>query len=74
MYFNTNGFTLIFNSGRTRDCHTFAYTEDNHTSVLGMRELAPEANLLCLTRYEAYKALNENPSPSTKGKRLTLAY
>lgn len=73
MYSNTNNFTLIFNSDRTQGCHTFAYTEDNHTSVLGMRELAPGANLLCLTRYEAYEALNENPSPSTKGKRLNLA-
>lgn len=45
---------------------TFAYTEDNHTSVLGMRELAPKANLLCLTRNEAHEALDEIPSSSAK--------
>lgn len=45
---------------------TFAYTEDNHTSVLGMRELAPTANLLCLTRDEAHEALDKMPCSSVK--------
>jgi len=45
---------------------TFAYTEDNHTSVLGMRELAPMANLLCLTRNEAHDALDKIPSSYAK--------
>lgn len=40
---------------------TFAYTQDNHTSVLGMRELVSPTtvNLLCLTQDEAAKALND---------------
>jgi len=50
---------------------TFAYTEDNHTSVLGMRELAPMANLLCLTRNEAHEALDKMPPSSTK-KNLSV--
>lgn len=41
---------------------TFAYTEDNHTSVLGMRELASGANLLCLTRNKAHEILDKIPS------------
>ncbi|XP_029341940.1 molybdenum cofactor sulfurase-like isoform X1 [Acyrthosiphon pisum] len=48
---------------------TFAYTEDNHTSVLGMRELAPMANLLCLTRNEAHEALDKMPSSSAEKNR-----
>lgn len=39
---------------------TFAYTEDNHTSVIGMRESFPAmTNLLCLTRDKAYEALDK---------------
>jgi len=52
----------VFRSRRS----TFAYTEDNHTSVLGMRELAPMAHLLCLTRNEAHEALDKIPSPAEK--------
>ncbi|XP_025408329.1 molybdenum cofactor sulfurase 2 isoform X2 [Sipha flava] len=43
---------------------TFAYTADNHTSVLGMRELAPRTNILCLARDKAYKALDKGLSSS----------
>ncbi|XP_025198995.1 molybdenum cofactor sulfurase 3 isoform X1 [Melanaphis sacchari] len=48
---------------------TFAYTEDNHTSVLGMRELNPMVNPLCLTRNEAHEALDKMPSSSTSNRR-----
>lgn len=57
---------LILDSPRSR-ASTFAYTEDNHTSVLGMRELAPSANLLCLARGDkAYRALTEGPSSAPR--------
>lgn len=46
---------------------TFAYTEDNHTSVLGMRESVPATtNLLCLTRDKAHEALDKRLIVSTE--------
>lgn len=57
---------------------TFAYTQDNHTSVLGMRELMPTENLLCLTRDEAHEALDNMPSAdsfrSTSSRNSLFAY
>jgi len=57
---------------------TFAYTQDNHTSVLGMRELMPMANPLCLTRNEAHEALDKMPSAdsfhSTSSRNSLFAY
>lgn len=56
---STNVFTCFLDTASADDCSTFAYLEDNHTSVLGMRELAygATANVLCLTRDEAHAAL-----------------
>lgn len=51
---------------------TFAYTEDNHTSVLGMRESAPViTNRLCLTRSKAYEALDNDIPLSSKKMHYT---
>lgn len=58
----------------------FAYTEDNHTSVLGMRELARGAKHLCLTREKAHKALDkylpsyQNSDNSTGSSISLFAY
>lgn len=62
---------IFFQLVKSQSDSTFAYTEDNHTSVLGMRELIPNADLLCLTQQQAREALDKNPTTVQKNNNST---
>uniref|UniRef100_A0A1Y1MDE5 Aminotransferase class V domain-containing protein n=2 Tax=Photinus pyralis TaxID=7054 RepID=A0A1Y1MDE5_PHOPY len=83
-HFNTNSdeYSLIFTSGATAslklvaehftfdDDGIFAYLSDNHTSVLGMREFAP--NSTALTPNEAMEAFSINNKYNEEGNASSL--
>ncbi|XP_050419672.1 molybdenum cofactor sulfurase 1 isoform X2 [Adelges cooleyi] len=52
----------------------FAYTQDNHTSVLGMRELAENVQDVCLTRIQISDAPNTDLSVCPKSGNSLFVY